>query len=168
MVRRVSWPNLNAKQDADIRMLVQEILKLKGNVLYTTHSGASLSEAVAALTEHDAGSLVVMDAGEMTGLITFREVLQAVGKTKGDLSAMTVSDFKVDQPVVARPDMPIEAVRELLVNHHQRYVPVMDGKVLMGVVSFMDVAKAVLEEQGFENRMLKNFIKNWPEENGND
>ena len=149
-------------------MLVQEILKIKGNVLYTTHSGASLSEAVAALTEHDAGSLVVMDAGEMTGLVTFREVLQAVGKTKGDLSAMTVNDFKVAQPIVARPDMPIEGVRELLVNHHQRYVPVMDGKVLMGVVSFMDVAKAVLEEQGFENRMLKNFIKNWPEENGND
>lgn len=53
-------------------MLVQEILKLKGNVLYTTHSGASLSEAVAALTEHDAGSLVVMDAGEMTGLTLMR------------------------------------------------------------------------------------------------
>jgi len=149
-------------------MLVQEILKLKGNVLYTTHSGASLSQAVEALTEHDAGSLVVMDAGEMTGLITFREVLQAVGKTKGDLSALTVADFKVSQPIVARPDMPIEAVRELLVNHHQRYVPVMDGKLLMGVVSFMDVAKAVLEEQGFENRMLKNFIKNWPAEDGND
>jgi len=149
-------------------MLVQEILKLKGNVLYTTHSAASLAQAVEALTEHDAGSLVVMDGGKMTGLITFREVLQAVGKTKGDLSAMTVSDFKVNEPIVARPDMPIEAVRELLVNHHQRYVPVMDGNVLMGVVSFMDVAKAVLEEQGFENRMLKNFIKNWPAEEGND
>ncbi|WVH09836.1 MAG: CBS domain protein [Fluviibacter phosphoraccumulans EoVTN8] len=149
-------------------MLVQEILKLKGNVLYTTHSSASLAQAVEALTEHDAGSLVVMDGGEMTGLITFREVLQAVAKTKGDLSAMTVADFKVVQPIVVRPDMLIEAVRELLVNHHQRYVPVMDGKVLMGVVSFIDVAKAVLEEQGFKNRMLKNFIKNWPEEEGND
>ena len=149
-------------------MLVKEILKLKGNVLYTIHSGASLGEAVTALTEHDAGSLVVMDGGEMTGLITFREVLQAVGKTKGDLSAQMVADFKVSSPVVARPDMPIEGVRELLVSHHQRYVPVMDGKVLMGVVSFMDVAKAVLEEQGFENRMLKNFIKNWPAEDGND
>ena len=149
-------------------MLVQEILKLKGNVLYTTQSAASLAQAVEALTEHDAGSLVVMDGGEMTGLITFREVLQAVGKTKGDLSAQTVADFKVGNPVVARPDMPIEGVRELLVSHHQRYVPVMDGKVLMGVVSFMDVAKAVLEEQGFENRMLKNFIKNWPTEDGND
>lgn len=149
-------------------MLVKEILKIKGSVLFTTHSGASLADAVAALTEHDAGSLVVMDGGAMSGLITFREVLQAVGKTKGDLSAMTVADFKVSNPVVASPDMPIEAVRELLVNHHQRYVPVMDGTVLMGVVSFMDVAKAVLEEQGFENRMLKNFIKNWPAEDAND
>ena len=149
-------------------MLVQEILKIKGSVLYTTHSGASLGEVVAALTEHDAGSLVVMDSGVMSGLITFREVLQAVGLTKGNLSACTVADFKVDHPVVAQPDMPIEAVRQLLVNHHQRYVPVMDGKVLMGVVSFMDVAKAVLEEQGFENKMLKNFIKNWPAEDGND
>lgn len=149
-------------------MLVNEILKIKGNVLYTTHSGATLGEVVAGLTEHDAGSLVVMDGGEMTGLITFREVLQAVGKTNGDLSVSTVADFKVHSPVTARPDMPIEAVRELLVSHHQRYVPVMDGKILMGVVSFMDVAKAVLEEQGFENRMLKNFIKNWPSEDAND
>lgn len=149
-------------------MLVQEILKIKGNVLYTIQSDASLSKAVEALTAHDAGSLVVMDNGEMTGLITFREVLQAVSQVKGDLSAMTVAEFKIVNPTVARPDMPIEGVRELLVSHHQRYVPVMDGKLLMGVVSFMDVAKAVLEEQGFENRMLKNFIKNWPSEESNN
>ena len=38
----------------------------------------------------------------------------------------------------------------------------MDGRTLLGVVSFHDVAKAVLEEQSFENRMLKNYIRNWP------
>jgi hypothetical protein len=41
---------------------------------------------------------------------------------------------------------------------------VMDGDTLMGVVSFHDVAKAVLEEQSFENKMLKAYIRNWPEE----
>mgnify|MGYP002384382931 CR=1 FL=1 len=45
-----------------------------------------------------------------------------------------------------------------------RYLPVMDDTMLMGVVSFHDVAKAVLEEQSFENRMLKSYIKNWPDE----
>jgi hypothetical protein len=40
----------------------------------------------------------------------------------------------------------------------------MEADTLMGVISFHDVAKAVLEEQGFENKMLKAYIRNWPEE----
>ena len=55
-----------------------------------------------------------------------------------------------------------DELRRMMVEHHQRYLPVMDGKLLLGVVSFHDVAKAVLEEQSFENRMLKNYIRNWP------
>jgi CBS domain-containing protein len=38
----------------------------------------------------------------------------------------------------------------------------MEGDMLLGVISFHDVARAVLEEQAFENRMLKGYIKNWP------
>ena len=38
-----------------------------------------------------------------------------------------------------------------------------DDGTLMGVISFLDVAKAVLEEQSFENKMLKNYIRNWPD-----
>jgi CBS domain-containing protein len=37
-------------------------------------------------------------------------------------------------------------------------MPVMDGRVLMGVISFYDVARAVVESQTFENRMLKAYI----------
>ena len=42
-------------------------------------------------------------------------------------------------------------------------MPVLDGEVLLGVISFHDVAKAVLEEKNFENKMLKAYIKDWPE-----
>jgi len=41
---------------------------------------------------------------------------------------------------------------------------VMDGKMLMGVISFYDVAKAVVDSQNFENQMLKAYIRDWPEE----
>ena len=51
-----------------------------------------------------------------------------------------------------------------MIDRHSRYLPVMDGETLQGVISFLDVAKAVLEEQSFENRMLKSYIKNWPDE----
>ena len=39
-----------------------------------------------------------------------------------------------------------------------RYVPVMDGSMLLGVVSFHDVARAVFEEQDYENSRLKEYI----------
>ena len=38
----------------------------------------------------------------------------------------------------------------------------MDQRTLMGVISFYDVAKAVVERQDFENRMLKAYIRDWP------
>jgi CBS domain-containing protein len=47
-------------------------------------------------------------------------------------------------------------------------VPVMNAKTLHGVISFYDVAKAVLEAQGFENKMLKAYIRDWPVEGENE
>ncbi len=49
-----------------------------------------------------------------------------------------------------------------MLESHQRYLPVMDDGTLLGVISFHDVARAVLEEQGFENKMLKAYIRDWP------
>jgi CBS domain-containing protein len=60
--------------------------------------------------------------------------------------------------------MDVNDLRRLMLENHQRYLPVMDGEVLLGVISFHDVAKAVLEEQSFENRMLKADIRDWPAE----
>jgi CBS domain-containing protein len=75
---------------------------------------------------------------------------------------MAVEEVMLAGPMAASPNMEMDELRRLMVDHHQRYLPVMDGHTLLGVVSFHDVAKAVLEEQSFENRMLKNYIRNWP------
>ena len=44
----------------------------------------------------------------------------------------------------------------------------MAGIALMGVISFYDVAKAVVESQDFENRMLKAYIRDWPVDDTRD
>ena len=62
------------------------------------------------------------------------------------------------------PDTEVNEVRRVMLERHARYVPVLDGKVLLGVMSFYDVAKAVFEEQSFENKMLKAYIRDWPSE----
>lgn len=143
-------------------MLVSEILAIKGKVLFTIAPHRSISEAVEIMNEQDVGSLVVFSRGAMVGMLTFRQVLQAVQKGGADWQALTVEHVMLRDPLVASPNMEMDELRRLMVEHHQRYLPVMEDHTLLGVVSFHDVAKAVLEEQSFENRMLKNYIRNWP------
>ena len=143
-------------------MLVSEILAIKGKVLFTISPNKHVAEAVEIMNEQDVGSLVVFSRGEMVGMLTFREVLVTVQKAGADWQSLTVGEVMLHDPRSATPDMEMDELRRLMVEHHQRYLPVMDGATLLGVVSFHDVAKAVLEEQSFENRMLKNYIRNWP------
>lgn len=143
-------------------MLVSEILAIKGKVLFTIAPNRSVAEAVEIMNEQDVGSLVVFSRGAMVGMLTFRQVLQAVQKGGADWQALTVEETMLREPLTASPTMEMDELRRLMVEHHQRYLPVMEDHTLLGVVSFHDVAKAVLEEQSFENRMLKNYIRNWP------
>lgn len=146
-------------------MKVEEILVIKGTVLYTVSPQRTLGEAVAIMTDLDMGSLVCFEKGKMAGMLTFREVLLAVNANGTAWQNVAVADVMVSDPFCATPDMEMDDLRRLMIDHHQRYLPVMDEGVLMGVVSFHDVARAVLEEQSFENRMLKAYIRDWPTEN---
>ena len=145
-------------------MLVSEILRIKGRTLFTTPPERPLLEAVTVMAEHDIGSLVVMDRGRMAGMLTFAEVLKALAERAGSLGDVTVADIHVRDPLTATPDLDVMELRRVMLERHARYVPVMDGTTLQGVVSFHDVAKAVYEEQSFENRMLKSYIKDSPDE----
>jgi CBS domain-containing protein len=73
-----------------------------------------------------------------------------------------VGDIMVRDPVTATPEMEVNDLRRTMLETGARYLPVLQDDKLLGVISFRDVAKAVLEEQDFENRMLKGYIKNWP------
>jgi CBS domain-containing protein len=143
-------------------MLTKEILRIKGSALFTVPPDARLADALDSMVDLDIGSLVVMDHGRLAGMLTFREVLRALkgGSSAGD---RRVRDVMVADPTQVGPDVEVDELRRVMLETKVRYVPVMDETTLVGVLSFHDVARAVLEEQTFENRMLKGYIKNWPE-----
>jgi CBS domain-containing protein len=144
-------------------MQVREILRVKGSDLFTVSPQELLCNAVEAMAKNDVGSLMVMDNGKMVGVLTFREVLRAVTLNKGTAQTVKVQDVMLEDPVTVSPDVEVDDLRRLMISKRSRYLPVIEEGALMGVISFHDVAKAVLEEQSFENRMLKNYIRNWPE-----
>ena len=55
-------------------------------------------------------------------------------------------------------------MRQKMLDSHTRYVPVMEGDVLMGVLSLFDVAKSMIQAQKLENQLLKAYIRDWPED----
>ena len=147
-------------------MKVSDILRLKGATLYTTTPLASLAEAVKMMAEHDLGSILVMEQGDLVGILTFREVILALNNNGGNLGQVTVRSAMDDQPLTCAPDTELDEVRRMMLERHARYLPVLSDRQLMGVVSFYDVAKAVVDSQNFENQMLKAYIRDWPAKEG--
>jgi len=143
-------------------MQVKEILRVKGNRLISAEPGDRAVDAVKTMAEQNLGSLVVLDQGRMAGMLTFHELLGALAKRSGTLGDLKLSEIMVHDPVMATPDMEVNDLRRTMLDSGARYLPVMQDGKLLGVISFRDVAKAVLEEQDFENKMLKGYIKNWP------
>ena len=144
-------------------MLVSEILRIKGTTtLYTTSPDAPVLEAVKVMAQLDIGSLVVMDHGRMAGMVTFAEVLRALADRGGTLGDLAIGAITERNPLTALPTLDVMELRRTMLLRHARYVPVLDGGTLLGVVSFHDDAKAVYEEQSFENQMLKSYIQDSP------
>jgi CBS domain-containing protein len=145
-------------------MKVSDILRVKGNTLFTVRPEDPLSEAATTMADHDIGSLVVMDHGDVVGMLTFREVIQATVRNGGEFGTQTVRGVMDDHPLTCTPDTEIDEVRRMMLSRHARYMPALNQKTLVGVISFYDVAKAVVDGQDFENRMLKAYIRDWPME----
>lgn len=145
-------------------MKVVDILRVKGGTLFTVTPDEALSLAVNVMAENDIGSLVVMEHGELVGMLTFREVISAIVKNGGGVGSTIVRTVMDDHPLTCTPETEIDEIRRMMLGRHARYMPVLNGRTLMGVVSFYDVAKAVVDGQDFENRMLKAYIRDWPVE----
>jgi len=145
-------------------MIVRDIVKMKGSAVFSVTPDGAVSEALSVMVKNDIGSLVVLDGGRLAGMLTFREILKALDARKGSLEGLKVGDVMIANPVCGDPGDSLEALRETMNKDHIRYLPVKEGDNLLGVISFHDVANAVIKETTFHNRLLKSYIKNWPEE----
>src|SRR4051794_10019123 len=99
-------------------MKVATVLKTKGNALFTVAPDCRLSECVITMAEYDIGSIAVMEAGTLVGLLTFREVLQVLARRQIELRigpTPPVAELRADQVMIrppalatATPEMEVE------------------------------------------------------------
>lgn len=141
---------------------ISEVLRVKGNTLYTATPDQTVAQAIETMSIHDIGSLVIMEQGQLAGMLTFREIIRHLSDNNHQAGNTTIRKIMDDAPVSVSPNTNANEVQRLMLEHHARYVPVMDGPTLLGVISFYDMARAILEAQKFENSMLKAYIRDWP------
>ena len=145
-------------------MIVRDIVKMKGSNVFSIAPDGPVTEALALMVKNDIGSLVVLDGARLAGMLTFREILKALDANRGSLGDLKVSDVMIRDAACGKPEDSVEYLREMMNKEHIRYLPVKEGDKLLGVISFHDVANAVIKETTLHNRMMKSYIKNWPEE----
>ena len=143
-------------------MQVKEILRVKGNRLLSIEPSERAAQAVRIMAEQNLGSLVVLERGRMVGMLTFHEIMEALAARAGALGELEVGEIMERDPVSIRPDMEVDDLRRTMLESGARYLPVLQDEKLLGVISFRDVAKAVLEAQDLENKMLKGYMKESP------
>ena len=97
-------------------------------------------------------------------MLALRELFSAGVKTGVAFGTPSVYRARDNGPLICPMETEMDEVRRMMLDRHARYMPVMESRMLMGVISFYDVARAVVDSQNFENKMLKAYIRDWPEE----
>jgi CBS domain-containing protein len=141
-------------------MQVRHILQGKGRDVVAIATTATIAEAARLLTDRRIGALVVKDAaGALTGIISERDLVQAIARAGAEALVATVADYMTPEPETCGESDTVESLMETMTHGRFRHVPVLDDKdQLCGMISIGDVVKTRIAETVSEAAALRDYI----------
>jgi len=137
-------------------MRVTDILRAKGSNVLTIWPGASVRSAVERMASARVGALVVVDDdGKLTGVVSERDVLQALASNGDSAMSMPVSDVMPSRLVTCSTDDALDELMAVMTNRRVRHLPVVENSRVIGIVSIGDLVKARLNELETESQVLR-------------
>jgi CBS domain-containing protein len=137
---------------------IKELLKAKGDTVWTIQADASVFDALKSMAEKEVGALVVLDGRSIVGMVSERDYARNVA-LKGRVSTETpVRDIMTTRVVCVRPDQSVDEGMALITDKRVRHLPVIENDALVGIVSIGDLVKATIETQQFVIAQLENYI----------
>ncbi|KAF5198393.1 Cbs domain-containing protein cbsx3 protein [Thalictrum thalictroides] len=154
------------KQRFDNITTIEDVLKTKGekdSSLFWCRTNDTVYDAVKQMTQNNIGSLVVLKPGEqnyVAGIITERDYLRKIIVQGRHSKSTRVGEIMTDENklITVTSDTNILQAMELMTENHIRHIPVIDAKIV-GMISIVDVVRALVDEQKEEVRRLNDFIK---------
>ncbi len=138
---------------------VQQILARKGTHIFTIHPDATVLDAGLMMNEHKIGALVVVEMGQVAGIVTERDMLRRLVAKRRDPAETTVRQIMTPEVVCCRPQTPLDEARGLFMRRRIRHLPVINDRgVLEGLVSIGDLNAWQLDGQELEIHYLHEYI----------
>ncbi|HEV8079831.1 MAG TPA: CBS domain-containing protein [Chitinophagaceae bacterium] len=139
-------------------MKVSDILKAKGNNVYSVTGDITVYEALKIMGERNVGALLVIEDGHLKGIISERDYARKI-ILKGKLSRETlVKEIMTEKVITVLPEDNIEKCMGLMSGRKIRHLPVMKDDKVLGIVSITDVVTAIIEMQKDTIAQLENYI----------
>ena len=138
---------------------VRDILKVKGAQVHHINPEASVLDALKVMAEHNIGALVVLDNGQLIGIVSERDYARKI-VLKGRTSLATpVREIMSSTVVCARTDQSVAECMAVMTTKALRHLPVLEHKKVVGLISIGDLVKSIIADQTFTIEQLAHYIQ---------
>ena len=139
-------------------MLVSQILKSKGDTVFTARPSDSVTDVASLLHSRGVGALVVLDGERVAGIVSERDLVRAIAEQGEGALARPVADFMTADVFYAEPGETVDSMLGRMTDRRVRHLPVCKGERLVGIVSIGDLVKWKISEVEAEADDLKAYI----------
>lgn len=139
-------------------MLVSQILRAKGDTVFTVAPAETVAAISSLLYSRRVGALVVLDAERVVGIVSERDMVRAMAEAGAGAMAQPISLFMTRDVQFAKPGETVDALLGRMTDRRIRHLPVIEGERLVGIVSIGDLVKSKISEVEAEADGLKAYI----------
>ncbi len=139
-------------------MLVKAILKAKSSGFISVPADMAVSGVVNVLAEKSIGAVLVVENGELIGILSERDVVRSLSSRAAETLNMTAGALMTRNPTTGKPDTTVEQAMEMMTEGHFRHLPIMENGRLAGLVSIGDVVKARIDQSQHEVDTLRTYV----------
>jgi CBS domain-containing protein len=137
---------------------VSSLLHEKSTQVYSLGANASVLEAIRLMAEQRIGSVLIMENGQLQGIVTERDYARKVILLGRSSSDTAIADIMSSPVLTVKPTDTVTHCMTIMTEHKIRHLPVQEGEQVVGLISIGDLVKAMIEQQQIEIKQLQSYI----------
>lgn len=138
---------------------IRDLLKIKGNQVWSINPETSVLEALQLMTEKQVGALLVLDGEKIAGIISERDFVHGVAEKERCIVNTTIFEYMTPKVITVTLDQTVEDCMQLMTREHIRHLPVVENEKLMGMISIGDIVKEIISSEKSRADALENYIE---------